>query len=79
MLAMIRRLLRIPAPRISAEQALSRARAECDRRGWKWDRPVLIEGLRRWLVWADGTRKPSAFVVLCQQTGEVVRSGRGSR
>ncbi len=79
MLAMIRLLLRIPPPRISAEQALATARAECDRRGWRWDRPALIEGLRRWRVWADGTSKPSAFVAICQQTGEVLRSGRGLR
>jgi hypothetical protein len=77
MLALIRRLLRIPPPRISAEQALAMARAECDRRGWRWDRPVLIEGLRHWRFWADGNCKSSAFVVICQQTGEVVRSGCG--
>jgi hypothetical protein len=78
-LKLVRRLLQIPAPLISAEQALSVARAECERRGWNWVQPAISEGLRHWHVWADRGSKPSAFVVICQRSGEVVRSGCGPR
>ena len=79
MIQLVRRLLRIPAPLISVEQALSLARAECERRGWKWGQPAVSEGLRHWCVWADRGSRPSAFVVVCQRNGEVVRSGCGPR
>jgi hypothetical protein len=56
-LQLIRGLLRIPAPLISAEQALSVARAECERRGWKWGQPAVSEGLRHWCIWTDRLKK----------------------
>ncbi len=75
----IRRLLRLPAPLISAEKAVQIAKIECQIKGWGWGQPRVSEGIKTWRIWADRNTKPSAFVVVDQQTGRVVRSGYGDR
>jgi len=78
MFKLLRRVLRIPPPLITAEQAARVARAECERRGWRWGEATVVEELRHWLIWADSTR-PAPLVVVDQRDGKVVRSGCGLR
>jgi hypothetical protein len=49
--ALIRALLRIPAPRIAREEAIAIARAECERRSWNFDEPIAVhQGLKDYEV-----------------------------
>jgi len=76
---LLRTLLFIPQPRITKDEALEIARQECERRGWGWRNPHVTEELKTWLIWTMGGMRPSPFVAVNQQTGEVVRSGCPSR
>lgn len=78
-LRLIRILLGIPQPLISLDQALALARAECERNGWKWGMPQASEGLKHWHVLADHGSRPSAFVIINQTNGAILRSGCGKR
>ena len=69
-----RRVMCIPPPRVTRSEALEIARQECQRRGWSWDKPYVVEEPRRWLIWI-GTMRPPLLVVVDQQTGKV-ESGR---
>ncbi len=74
MFRILRKILLIPQPKITREQAISIARIECKEKGWSYKKPIAIEELRSWLVWADSEIKGGPFVVVDQQTGTVVRS-----
>lgn len=79
LLWLLRRLLFIPQPRVTSTEALEIARRECERHGWGWRDPFPVEQLGTWLIWTMGGMRPSPYVVVDQQTGEVVRSGCPSR
>jgi hypothetical protein len=76
MFRLLRMVLFIPQPRITRERALEIAHRECKRLGWLWRDPALVDGLRTWLIWTVGGRGARPFVVVNQQTGEVVKIGR---
>jgi len=76
---LLRTLLFIAPPRVSREDALEIARSETERRGWIFNKPRVTERLRTWLIWANGDVIPSPFVIINQQTGDVVSSGYGPR
>jgi len=70
----LRSLLRIPRPRITAAEALDIAKNECLRQGWKFARPQLFEGLRCWGVGTDGESFTGGWhIEIDQQTGVIVR------
>ena len=75
----LRKVFQIPDPVISSENALEIAKDVCEKNGWRWGLPRVSEGFRAWHIWADRNTKPSAFVIIDHQTGEVERSGCGSR
>ncbi len=74
MLRMLRKILFIPQPKITREQAISIARIECKEKGWTYRKPIAVEELRSWLVWTDSETVGGPFVVVDQQTGAVIRS-----
>jgi len=54
MKAILRKILGYPIKTISREQALRIAKAECERRDWKWIEPVRIdERLKCIIVWTN--------------------------
>ncbi len=71
----IRKIMRIPQPRITRAEAVEIAGRFCKERGWTMKNPSVVEELRTWLVWVQGGMKPSPFVDIDQQTGDVVGSG----
>ncbi len=71
----IRKIMRIPQPKITRAEAVEIAGRFCKERGWTMKNPSVVEELRTWLVWVQGGMKPSPFVAIDQQAGEVVRSG----
>jgi hypothetical protein len=79
MYKLLRVLLFIPQPRVTREQALEIAQKECERRGWTWRDPTVVDQLRTWLIWSQGDIIGPPFVVVHQQTGEVVNWDRGLR
>lgn len=71
----LRKMFFMPEPRITREQALEIARAECERRSWLWKDPATTEGLRYWYIDTVRDIKGSPWLLVSQQTGEVIRSG----
>ncbi len=71
----IRKIMRIPQPRVTRAEAVEIAGRLCKERGWTMKNPSVVEELRTWVVWTAGGMKPSPFVVIDQQTGDVIRSG----
>jgi hypothetical protein len=76
---LVRTLLFVPQPRITQVEALEIAHRECERQGWGFRNPHITEELKSWSIWTMGGMRPSPYVVVDQQTGEVVRSGCGPR
>jgi len=70
-LNMLRFLLRIPAPRITKEEALRIAREEVIRQGDTWGIPAVQQKLRTWIVWSNRDVVGSPFVEVDNQTGQV--------
>lgn len=74
----IRWLLRIPAPAISAADALEIARHEAERRGWhRWERQRVQEGIRGYGV-TFGEVSPGAswwWMKIAGDDGRIVESG----
>lgn len=72
LLRFMRRILSIPKPRISSEQALAAVRVAAEQYEWRWIRPVVTEGLRTYVV-----KDVSGFVeirgIVDILTGEVLR------
>ncbi len=71
----MREIMRIPQPKITRAEAVEIAGRCCKERGWTMKNPSVVEELRTWLVWTAGGMKPSPFVAIDQQTGDVVESG----
>ena len=71
----IRKILRIPQPRITRTEAIEIAGRFCKERDWTIEKPSVKEELRTWVVWVQGGVMPSPFVSVDQQTGDVVGSG----
>ena len=42
MVGLLRRARILPQPKVSKEEALQLAQAECSRRGWPWQEPVHV-------------------------------------
>lgn len=76
---LLRKMLFIPNPRITREQALEIAHRQAETKGWKFDNPRAVEELREWRICTNGKYRPSPWVLICNQTGEVVRSRRPPR
>lgn len=75
----LRYVFRIPPPKVSAEDALRIAEHHCNEKGWGWIEPESISGLREWKVYAHKDIKGGPWVVIDNQTGEVLRSGCPTR
>ena len=73
LLRALQKLLRVPAPRVAAEDALRIARAEAARREVKVGRLIVHEGLRKWIVWIDSDSKGSPVVEIDNQNGDIVK------
>ena len=71
--ALLRKVLGIPKPRFSADQAVRIAQRECVNRGLIIGHAVVVERFRTWLIWVDGARKGSPWVLVDQQSGEIVK------
>ncbi len=71
----MREIMRIPQPRITRTEAVEIAGRLCKERGWVINKPMVVEELRTWKIVVEGGMKPSPFVAIDQQTGNVVRSG----
>ena len=72
-LRLLRKLLRLPGPRVTANEASCIGREEAAKRAAKVGRTVVREGLRRWIVWIDADVKGSPVVEIDNRTGEVLR------
>jgi hypothetical protein len=78
---LLRRVLFIPPPALSFEEAERIARAEAERRGWGWADPIhRHETLRgfRFRTNAD-KRGGNAEIMVRADTGEIVRAWFGPR
>ncbi len=75
LLRLLRALLLIPQPRITCLQALDIAAQEAERKGWSLEKPYVIEKLRTWLIWTHGELTGSPWILICQQSGDVLKSG----
>jgi len=71
----LRKLLFIPQPRVTKLDALKIASREAERRGWPFNDVRVIEELRNWVIWLGADMRSPPWLVISQQTGEVVRSG----
>jgi hypothetical protein len=75
----LRKLLRLPAPKISRQQAIEIALAELTRRSsaplqTQLGRgPLAREGLKDWTVLLDPDFKPCRRMIIDNQTGEIVK------
>lgn len=68
----IRCILFIPTPKISAEKALDIARKEYEQRGGAgWD-PSIIEGLKYWTVICKKSIKGAVRITIDQQSGMII-------
>ena len=73
LLALLRRLRRIPAPAIGREKAIQLAEAEMARHGWhRTPSAPIFEELRHWVVYAiDGTACGNLAAYVDMQDGSV--------
>ena len=71
----LRGLLRIRPATITREQALAIARAECERRGYAWEEPVLLEERLReyWIMTRADHRGGNVLIDVDIHTGVVKR------
>jgi hypothetical protein len=67
------RFLRIPPPKVSAEQAACLAYAEARRREAQRGFVDVREGLRTWIVKVDRDTKNGPVVIIDKNTGEVLK------
>ena len=74
-LNMIRRFLLIPPPRVSEQQALETALTFARGKKWRIVRPKIVERFRGWIVWTDQDSKSSPWILINNQTGQIIRSG----
>lgn len=63
-------------PTTSKTEAISIARAECERREWVWREPVKVQS--RWGIWIVhtnwGCRGVNARIAIEQETGQVIKA-----
>jgi hypothetical protein len=71
--SLFRRLLGIPKPQFSADEALRLVQTECSNRGIPIGEPLVIEQLKTWQIWIDRNRKGSPMVIVDQQSGEILK------
>lgn len=75
MLWLLRSILFIPQPKVLRDEAIRIASNVAAQNKWTCSSPKAIEELKTWFVWLNSNTKGSPFVVIDQQTGEVVRLG----
>ncbi len=75
MLTLLRFLLGIPKPKVTRSQALECAQRECECRGWEFVKPRAIPKLRSWMIWVNGNWIGGPWVIVDNQTGDVLRFG----
>jgi hypothetical protein len=76
---LVRKLMRLPPPQFSREQAVAAAVGEAIRRGLAPIQsmhhlsagPKAVEGLREWTVWLEPDFRPSRMVLVDNHTGQV--------
>jgi hypothetical protein len=73
MLRLIRSLLLIPPPLITRERAVEIARQWGEVSGFGATNPIAEERLWTWIVWLTPDRKPSPYMYVDNQTGEIDR------
>lgn len=73
LLRLLRTLLGVPAPQVTAEEALGIAHAEAAKRQARAGRMVVREGIRNWTVWIDAESKGSPVVKIDNRSGEIVK------
>ena len=71
--SLLRRVLRIPAPRVDAAGAIQIARAEAARQNAMMGRVVVREGPHKWAIWLNADFKGGAVVEVDKQTARVER------
>ena len=78
---LLRRLLGIPEPTISRQQAVQIARRECERKGWPWEEPILVEEtLRTFRVYTNQLECDGGVHIRVDAvSAEVVYAGRSPR
>lgn len=72
MKTILRRILFIPKPKITADEALKIAHKEYEKHGKEWD-PEIVEGLKNWTVINPKYTLGAARIVINQQSGRIVR------
>jgi hypothetical protein len=72
---------RLRPVRIAAADAIFQARAECERRGWKWSEPVVVqERLRYFRIHPNASVVPGGpWIKVDSTTGEVMSVRKYSR
>ena len=68
--------VRTVAPNISKTDALSIARAECERRDWLWWEPVHIKtSWGSWEIWTNADEKGgNVRILVSKDTGEIAKA-----
>jgi hypothetical protein len=65
--------------RITRADAVALAERFAAEESLPFNKPYVANEGREWLVYLTGNRTPSAWVLICQETGEIIQSGKGSR
>jgi hypothetical protein len=69
-----RKILRVPAPKVAADQALQIAIGEAVRRGHgPLGSPTTSERLHTWVIWLEPLMRPCRIVEVDNQTGQVIK------
>lgn len=71
MKSILRRILFIPKPTITADEALKIARIEYEKYGKEWD-PEIVDGLKNWIVINPKYTLGAARIIINQHSGKVV-------
>lgn len=58
MIKFLRKILMVPMPAVSKDEALAVAKRLCSENGWPWEEPVAIdEGLRRYYIRTNASKR----------------------
>lgn len=78
-LFIIRKIMGIKQPKIDKRGAITIAHQHCEKHGILISNPNAVEQLRTWLIWVNGNVVGSTWLVIDQQTGEIIRKGTPPR
>lgn len=77
--SVLRRLRRIPRPVVGRDEALRIAQRFARDRDLNWTTPFICERLRSWVVHTASDTAPSPWVIIDNQSGEVIKHGSPPR